>query len=286
MLATLLAVACMAATGLLDLVFKFYSNGENSRGLMMAGAGATWAALQTLYLLSTDHAVILDYTTLFYGGMAAVVLVGSNILLLESLGRLPVSVASTIYRLNTVPLVLLAVVFLGENPGWLTLSGVGLGLVSVYLLYSRSDAADASSTVFTTWFLVIISACCLRALYGIFLKAGLSEGAVAESMILLAAIAWLVGGLLQYFFVDSHQRVEKGAIRLIVLAGVLVFTIVWLLTKALSLADAVNVMPIANMGFVAAFVFAVAWRLEGMNIRKFGAILVAIASIAVISYAS
>lgn len=284
MLAIALAVFCLLATGMLDLVFKLYASGSNSRGLMMAGVGGIWAGLQVVYIFVTGHSLSLDYTTLLYGGLASVVLIMSNILLLETMGRLSVSIASTIYRLNTVPLVLLAIVFLDEEPGWFKLCGVALGLVCVGLLYSKADNT-VTSKVFVRWFLLIIVACCLRALYGVFLKAGLTQGAVAETMMLLAAIAWFLGGLLHLGLIDSVRHVKGKSLWLIVLAGALVFTIVWLLTTALSLADALTVMPIANMGFVAAFVFAVMCRLERPNTRKLSAILVAIVSIGVISYA-
>lgn len=285
MLAITLAIVCLLATGLLDLAFKLYATGSNSRGLMMAGVGGIWSSLQITYLLSTDHVLVVDQTTWLYGGLAAITLVASNFLLLESMGRLSVSIASTIYRLNTVPLVLLAIVFLDENPSWLKLCGVGLGLVCVWLLYSRTDSTSTTAQVFNRWFLLIIFACCLRALYGVFLKSGLNQGAAAESMMLLAAIAWLIGGLIHFWLIDATRQVRRDALWLIVLAGALVFLIVRLLTTALSLADATTVMPIANMGFVAAFVMAVACQLERLNTRKFAAVLVAVLSIGIISFA-
>ena len=250
----------------------------------MVGVGGIWASLQLAFIFANGHSLSLDHTTLLYGGLTAAVLVMSNLLLLETMGRLSVSIASTIYRLNTVPLVLLAIVFLDEDPGWLKLFGVALGLLCVWLLYSKADNV-VTSKVFVRWFLLIIVACCLRALYGVFLKSGLTAGAVADSMMLLAAIAWLFGGLLHFWLIDSVRQVKRNAIWLIVLAGALVFTIVWLLTTALSLADALTVMPIANMGFVAAFVFAVICRLEQLNSRKLSVIVLAMVSIGVISYA-
>ena len=49
-----------------------------------------------------------DMTTVSYGLIAGPVLVLANILLIESLAHLDVSLASTIYRLNTIGIVVLS----------------------------------------------------------------------------------------------------------------------------------------------------------------------------------
>ncbi len=293
------AIACLLATGLLDLVFKLYSSAGYSRGLMMAGVGFIWACLQILTMFAGNSAFSFDSTTILFGGFAAILLLASNLLLLECLGRLPVSIASTVYRLNTVPLVLMAVLLLGERPGFYGWFGVSLGLVSVFLLYTKPEEHSAGSIAvpdstsarippgkqhaLSIWFLLIIAASCIRALYGITSKAGLSNGAAAETMMFLSAAGWFLGGLVYYRMVDTRQAASFKSIKLIVAAGILVFVIVWFLTKALSLADAVSVMPIANMGFVAAFAFALLLRLEQPTPRKLTAILVAMVSISLIA---
>ena len=74
------------------------------------------------------------------------------------------------------------------------------------------------------------------------------------------------------------------SVKLIAAAGVLVFSVVWLLTTALSLGDASFVVPIANMGFVAAFVFSLTYKLEQITSIKVVAIATAIVSIGFLTY--
>lgn len=261
---------------------------------MLIGVGAIWATLQGTYTLTRSTGLVFDNVTLLYGCLAALAVVLSNILLLECMARLPVSIASTVYRLNTIPLLLLAMLFLGEEPGAIRLFGVSVGLLSVFLLYSRvagpivGGAGNAAashpdtSVVFSLWFSLIVVACILRALYGVLSKAGLSQGANANSMMLLAALLWFVGGLV-YLLFDKNRAINSKACGLVFVAGVLVFSIVWLLTNALAIGDAVVVMPIANMGFVAAFVLAVLFGLEAITPRKLLAILTALVSVVLIS---
>ena len=113
----ILALLCLAASGLLDLVFKLYSSEQRSRGMLIFGTGCVWIALQLTYIDYHNLELSTDSTTLIYGITAAVFVTLSNILLLECFGHLPISMASTIYRLNTIPLVILAFIFLAENPG-------------------------------------------------------------------------------------------------------------------------------------------------------------------------
>lgn len=279
-----LALMCLLASGLLDLVFKLYVSKEGSRGLMIAGVAVIWGTLQLSVMTDSAVSFMSERATLIYGGLAAVALTVSNLALLECLVRLPISVASTIYRLNTIPLVLMAVIFLNEDLGIYRICGVLLGLLTVFLLHSRLGNTANSKHHELTWFGLIIFACVVRASYGILTKAGLNAGGNPDSMMLLAALGWFVGGLMYFGLFESKRKIKLGPVYLIVIAGVLVFSVVWLLTTALSHGDASVVVPIANMGFVAAFLFSVIWKLEHLALRKTVAIAMAILSIGFLTY--
>ena len=69
-------------------------------------------------------------------------------------------------------------------------------------------------------------------------------------------------------------------------AGGLVFAVVWLLTTALTLGDASVVIPLANMGFIAAFVFSVILKLERIDARKLAAVALAAVAVALLTQAT
>lgn len=280
----ILALLCLAASGLLDLVFKFYSAQQRSRGMLIFGTGCVWIVLQLAYMDYHGLALSFDSPTLVYGVAAAVFVTLSNILLLECLGHLPISMASTIYRLNTIPLVVLAFIFLAENPGLVAGFGILLGVVTVLLLYQPNHIETSAITHFKLFVLLIIGASCLRALYGIFTKAGLSSGADANSIMFFAAIAWCLGGLGYAFFRERRVRITVIKLKYMAFTGALVFAIIWLLTTALALGDASLVVPLTNMGFVAAFVFSVLLKLEKLTLRKSLAIASAVLSIVLLTH--
>lgn len=246
---------------------------------MIAGIALIWSALQSLAMVQQEVPFATDSVTLTFGLWAAVALTASNLLLLECLARMPVSIASTIYRLNTVPLVILAVLLLGESLNILRGAGIAMGIITVGLLHYDARKHPQILLRSTFWIALIVSASCMRAIYGILTKSGLNSGASADTMILLAAICWLIGGSGYFIFVEKNLGLRSLSLTPVLVAGCLVFLIVWLLTEALSRGDASLVIPITNMGFVAAFMFSLLFRLEQLTFKKTLAILCAVVSV-------
>lgn len=281
----ILALVCLVTAGLLDLVFKLYSTEKRSRGMLVFGTGCVWIVLQLIYMNYYSLSFSWESSTLFYGITAAVLVTASNILLLECFGHLPISMASTIYRLNTIPLVILAFFFLAENPGLAGGGGILLGIITVVLLYQSNHIPTNALANFRLFVLLIITASCLRAMYGIFTKVGLNNDANANTMIFFAAVAWCMGGLGYAYFRERRVRISVAKIKYMSVSGVLVFGIIWLLTTALSLGDASIIVPLTNMGFVAAFVLSVILKMEKLTLRKTVAVFSAILSVLLLTSA-
>ena len=130
---------------------------------------------------------------------------------------------------------------------------------------------------------LIIVASVIRALYGTVTKAGVNGGGDPNTMMLVAAMGWCIGGIAYAHFRERRVVINLAKLKYIPIAGFLVFSIVWLLTTALTLGDASVVVPIANMGFIAAFLFSIGLRMESINLKKLGAISLAIISIAALT---
>ncbi len=264
-IALVLALSCLLVAGVLDIALKRYSSGARSAGVLIFGVGVVWMILHVASMWLRDVDFVFDQPTLIYGAVAAVCVTASNILLIESMARLPVSLASTVYRLNTVPLVLLAVLFLAEDLGWLEVAGVVMAIVAVLVLHQSSgERAGASLAI---W--LVITACVVRACYGFVTKLGLQQLAHADTMILLAAVGWCIGGPLYALGREQEVRWSGGdVVAYCVVIGVLVFGVVSLITHALIHGDASIVVPISNMGFVAALGIAFLTGMEPLTRRK------------------
>jgi len=280
----LFATLSMLFAGLNDVVFKRYSEKERSRGMYVLGIGLVWTILQSATFWFKGTPFIIDRTTLLFGFSAGVFLTLSNLLLIESLTHINVSLGSTIYRLNTIGVILLSVVFLGETVGVFKVTGILMGICGVLLLYQKSHP-DRENRTFILFFSVAIIASIFRATYGVITKGGILQQADPEIMLLLISSCWIVGGGLYAIGRERRFRFTRKKMVYSFLSGLLVYLIANCLMSAVKIGEASIVIPIANMSFVIALALSVRLGMETLTLRKIGAIVCAALSILLLSLA-
>ena len=265
------ALVSLAAAGCLDVTFRRFSLKLRSRGMYVFGCGVVWLALQLTYLSITEVQLRLDEVTVMYGLLTGAFLVLANILLIESLTGLDVSLGSMIYRLNTIGVVAISFVLLGEDVGFIKLLGVGIGIVAVLILYRRGDGGDAVS-IPVLFFVMAVVASASRAIYGVTSKVALEQGASAEGLLVIAATSWIVGGFAYAAFREKRIRITGKKAVYAVVSGFLAFAVVNALIEALKHGEASVVVPIANLSFVVAMLLSVFLGMEELSGRKYLAI--------------
>jgi len=261
------ALVSLLFAGVNDVVFKRYSRRERSRGMYVLGIGIVWGILQLLALAAQGQQIDLATPTLAFGIAAGVMVTLSNLLLLESLTHLDVSLGSTIYRLNTVGVVILSFMFLGEPMYSVKLLGIGFAVVAVLFLY-RDRPTHVEVRALNLFFWVAVSASVLRAGFGVTFKAGLSQGGHPPTMMLIAATCWIIGGFCYAWLRERRIRITPKKLGYSALSGVLIFFIVNSLTLALERGQASVVVPIANLSFIVALALSVAMKMERFTIPK------------------
>lgn len=278
------ALLSMSFAGANDVVFKKYAVKERSRGMYVLGIGVTWAILQILFMQVEHLTFSVKNNSIMYGLIAGALLTLSNIFLIESLTHIDISLGSTVYRLNTIGVVILSFLILNELVGALKLFGIALGVSSVLLMYGGGNTRNPVGKT-TTFFWLAVFASLFRALYGIVSKAGLSAHAEPQSILFLVAFCWVIGGAFYAKFIEKRFVVTKKKIVYSLLSGFMVFCIVNFLMLGLVNEQASVVIPIANMSFIVALFISLAFKLEKLNIRKFIAACLAIVSIVLLSNA-
>jgi drug/metabolite transporter (DMT)-like permease len=270
----LLSLACAGAN---DVVFKRYALKDRSRGMVIFGIGLVWAVLQAGQASLAATALDWNAATLAFGVAAGTLLVLSNLLFLESLTQIPVSLGSTIYRLNTIGVLVLAFLVLGEPLGLMKVGGILLGIAGVLLLYRKDGGVHPR--LFVRYCGLAVAASGLRAAYGVVSKAGIAQGADPQAMLLILALCWVVGGAGYAVWREGRFRltVKKAAYALV--SGTLVYLIVGFLMAALKRGEASVVIAVANLGFVVALLLSVTLRLELLTPRKLGAVACAAGAI-------
>ena len=268
-----------------DVVFKRYAAKDRSRGTYVFGIGLIWFILQVPTAIVQGIELPLAAVTLGFGLVAGLFVTTSNLLLLESLTHIDASLGSTIYRLNTLGVVVLAMLFLDEPLGVFKGLGILAGVVSVFLLYQRDVNCKTTQRTFMLYFSLAVTASLFRALYGVTSKAGLLNGADLQPMLIIGALSWVVGGSGYAVLREKRLRVTRVKAMYSLLSGVLVFLIVNFLLLAIEHGQASTVIPIANMSFILAFVLSVALGMEHFTPRKLTAVVVAVCSIVLLSLA-
>jgi len=272
------ALLSLLFAGVNDVVFKKYSNKERSRGMYVFGIGIIWTFLQVVSLNIQNISFSYDFVSISYGLIAGLLLTVSNILLLESLTHIDVSLGSTIYRLNTVGVVILSFFVLHEPLGVFKIIGIICGLIAVLILFNK-EKNTFQNINFTSFFLIAVSASLIRATYGIVAKMGISSNAEPNIMLILIALSWIVGGAFYAKLRENRFKITRKKIIYSIVSGILVFLIVNFLMLALEHGQASIVIPIANMSFVFALLISITLKMELLTLRKCCAVGFAVTSI-------
>ncbi len=273
------ALLSLVCAGINDVVFKRYSSRDRSRGMYVFGIGLVWTFLQITMLGISGNPLVFDPVSLTYGLAAGLLLTISNLFLLESLTHIDTSLGSTIYRLNTVGVVLLSLFLLDELLGSFKIIGIILGLFAVFLLYRRSKQHSCTEKRYAFFFALAIAASLFRACYGVTSKAGFIQGASLQSLLLIGSICWIFGGAGYALFREKRFKITTKKSVYSLVSGILVFLIVNFLMLAVENGQASVVIPIANMSFVAALILSVTLKMETLSKRKLLAIVISIAAI-------
>lgn len=277
------ALLSLACAGVNDVVFKRYAAKERSRGAYVCGIGLVWALLQVAWAANRGLEWTLSDLSLGYGLAAGVLLTASNLLLLESLSHIDASLGSTVYRLNTVGVVVLSLLFLHESLGLFKGLGVTAGIGAVVLLYRPGGHGEATGRRFALFFALAVAAALLRAAYGVVSKAGLNQGASLQTLLVLAALCWIVGGFVYALAREKRFRITSKKAAYASVSGVLVFLIVNFLLLAVERGEASVAIPIANMSFVVALLLAAGLGMERLTRHKLAAVCLAAGSILLLS---
>lgn len=275
------ALLSMTCGGFIDTLYKVYARKTRSRGMYLFGMGLVWLLLQLAELGIGGEAFVLNRVNLTYGLAAGAMVTLSNLLYIESMTHLDISLGATIYRLNTIGVVVFSVLFLGESLGGIKLLGIACGIIAVVFLYKRDDTRQARLVSLFLW--VIILAALFRAGFGVISKAGITAGASPSMIMVLAAASWVAGGLFYAICRERHIPVGGSEIGYCVASGLVVFGVANFLILGLRHGEATVVIPIANLSFIVALAMSVLLRYERISARKVVAVGFASAAIVLLS---
>ncbi len=242
------------------------------------GIGIVWTLLQIATFKLQGISFSWNQISLGYGLVSGLLLTLSNILLLESLTHIDISFGSTVYRLNTIGVVILSFLALHESLGVIKIFGILCGLTAVLLLFKKENM-HPKQVNFTLFYLAAITASMIRATYGVVTKMGMSAKADPNVMLILIALSWIAGGALYAKLREKRFVITVKKTVYSVVSGILVYFIVNFLLLAVKNGEASTVIPIANMSFIFALLISILLKMEVLTLRKCCAVGLAVSSI-------
>ena len=284
-LAVLFALVSLACAGCTDVVFGRYAQADRSRGLFVLCMGATWTIIQAVILAADGRAIRFDAQTVVFGLIAGLLISVSNTLLIESLTRIDVGIGSTIYRLNTIAVVVMATFMLDEPLTAAKLLGVILGSAAVVLLFERKREYADERTTLRVFFSLVVFAALLRACFGILAKVAATRGLDLRVLLLVNAPVWIVMGFIYTLWRGETMRISGAMLRYAAVSGALICGVANFLMLAVERGQASVVVPIANMSFLVALLISVGLGMERLTPRKVTAVGLALAAIVALTRA-
>ncbi|MEJ7670504.1 MAG: EamA family transporter [Casimicrobiaceae bacterium] len=277
------ALLSLLAAGVLDVVFARYSGTHRVTSAYLVAIGVVVIVGQSLALAMARVPLAVDAAAALWAMFAGAVVMLANALLIESLAGINVSLGSTIYRLNTIAVVIFAVTFLREALTVAKLAGVLLGLMAVILLYQHGGrGGDKRLLRASLW--IAISASLLRAAFGIVSKVGLADGTDPFVFMLYVGAGWTLAAAI--YGVLRRRRAApplREVLPSALVAGTLVCLVASFLLLGLRTGEASIVIPIANMSFVVALLISSASAMERFTLRKLLAVASAALAIALLT---
>ena len=206
MLGIIYALICLVLTAFNDFIFKMFARKERSKGLFCTIIGIFWMAALSWTLRNCGN---IDWkSTIFWGCVSGVMSAGGNLLLIEGMSRQSAGLCSLIYRLNLVPTVIAAGIFLGEIPSMTQYIGIVLALFAIILFQWGNSAGNSDSSKWAVQAIVMVGiAAFMRAAMNLSYKYGFLHGANKDVVPFINSLFWIFGGLL-YALIRERKIVK------------------------------------------------------------------------------
>ena len=285
MLGIIYALICLVLTAFNDFIFKMFARKERSKGLFCTIIGIFWMAALSWTLRNCGN---IDWkSTIFWGCVSGVMSAGGNLLLIEGMSRQSAGLCSLIYRLNLVPTVIAAGIFLGEIPSMTQYIGIVLALFAI-ILFQWGNSKGSGDPAKQKWalqaILPVVVAAVMRAGMGLSYKYGFLHGANQAAVPFINSVFWVIGGLI-YAALKERKTVkfDRKLAGYGALSGLLVAAIVFFMAGSLYYGKAAVVLPLAQMSFIGTFVLGVIFLKEKFTRAHLGALLCGIAAVILLS---
>ena len=282
-MAILLAFCCLGFAAFNDFIFKLYARKKRSRGVFVFAIGIVYTLLVSFLPDWWGRSYL---ATLGWGLLCGIFSVVGNILLIESMSRLSAGMCSTVYRLNLLLVVPLAMLFFHETLQFYQWIGIIAALLAVIAFMPVGEKMVAGRKID---YVMLLLAMTMRAGLGLANKAALLGNQASENGIqIVIGWSWIVGGLFYYFIREYRpmppaRAFDRKTFGYGALSGFFVAGIIFFMVKSLKYGDVSIVLPIQQMSFLATFFLGVVFLKEKVTPRRLAALVCGVIALLLLS---
>ena len=278
--AVLLALAGACLNSANDLVYWKSAIGRSTREVysfyfLSSVSSAAFAFSLTLITKGAFAVVLVD---VLYGILLGLLSFSAYILFLFSFSGSNTSVSVTLYRLNLIPGIILAVIFLGETITLRRGFGVMLCIISMLLFSGKLKHGLAQKKPL----LLSLGACLSGGLLNLTNKVAIMHGADALRLLVWRfLLVGLISGVI--LWTRKPTKLTLKDVKYAMVSGLLLMLAVYAILIALRTGDVSVIIPITQLAFVIVALISWAFLAEKMTVAKVAGILCAVCAVVMIS---
>lgn len=269
------ALGCLLCAALNDFLFKLFKRKKSPMGSLTAWIGVVWLLLTLPGVWGEGEALKASCVVGIWSGVFSI---AANLLLIGSMRYQSAGVSSTIYRLNLAVVAVGAWIFFGEELNGMQLTGVVTAAGAVLVFFPWQEQSRSSRL----GVLLALTAALLRGGMALVYKQGLTGECSGDGILFWNSLCWIAGGAAWYWFAERRLKMMSRRVAGYgLVSGILVFGIVFTMTRALAVGKAGIVIPIAQMSFIITFLLGAlllrerfgAWKIAGAVLGSVGVLL-------------
>lgn len=280
MLSVVLALSAALLNTMNDLVYRASSMfAVKKKVYSFYFFSSLFAAIFSLIIIFTKERVIRFSSIDFqYGVILGVLSFITYFLFLMSFSSSNTSISATIYRLNMIPGIILAVIFLGEDISLRRGIAIVVCLISIILFVGHNDAG----TNYNKYFLFSLGACAVGGILNFMNKVAVQHGGSPLSLLFwrFSTVAILAVILL---IIEKGVCFDKDIIKYSSISGFLLLMAIFFVLEALKKGDLSLVLPITQLSF--ALIAIISWVVlkEKTSLKKIFGVILAVSTILLIN---
>lgn len=274
--------AAMLNTGN-DLVYRNVSNKSKKDTLFFYGM-ASFVSFGVLFLwmMLTRHIIRFDFTNIGYGLLIGVVSFFTYTTYLSSFSKASTSSVVTIFRLNSIPSILLGIAFLNDTIS--LRKGIAILMcIGCVLLFKEKDNGQVRSQ--SRGVMLAVIACLFSSVLNFINKLAMKNGGDNMSVVFFrfATVTLIVVVMVIVKYRKELSQISRSEIQKPIFSGIFLVLSILVAMEALKKGNISVVMPIVNISFIFVALISKIFFKEKISPKKWIGIAIAFVAIFLIS---